>query len=103
MPASRNGNIDADSSSLSLRLTRSYTFGEKSMEAVPILEKWLSGDDEVSRVSAAGHILMVDPSRSDDMMPELMRALASENTAIQRQARWLLDELTPSAGNAVTG
>lgn len=78
-------------------------FGEKAKAAVPILEKWISSDDDFSRVSAAGHILMVDPSRSDDMMPELMKALASENTVIQRQARWLLGELTPSAGNAVTG
>ena len=78
-------------------------FGERAKAAVPILETWLSSDDEFSRVSAAGHVLMIDPSRSDDMMPELMKALASENTVIQRQARWLLNELTPSAGNDVTG
>ena len=77
-------------------------FGEMAKSAVPILEQWLLSDDDFSRVSAAGHILMIDPSRSDDMMPFIGKALASENTMISRQAQWLLDELGVSIGNAET-
>lgn len=36
---------------------------------------------------------MIDPSKSDEMMPVLDRALAYDNSAIQRQAKWLVDEL----------
>jgi hypothetical protein len=68
-------------------------FGEKAMDAVPILEKWRSNSPEFDKVSAAGHILMIDPSKTVEMMPFLDEALASENTMIQRQAQWLLDEL----------
>jgi HEAT repeat protein len=68
-------------------------FGEKAMDAVPILEKWLSNSPEFDKVSAAGHILMIDPSKSDEMMPFIDEALASDNTMIQRQAEWLLDQL----------
>jgi hypothetical protein len=68
-------------------------FGEEAKSAVPILEKWLSSVDDFSRVSAAGHIVMIDRSRTDDMMPVLLEALASKNTTIRRQAEWLLDEL----------
>lgn len=75
-------------------------FGEKAIDAVPILETWLSNSPEFDKVSAAGHILMVDPSKSDEMMPFIDEALASDNTMIQRQAEWLLDELGLSAGNA---
>ncbi len=72
--------------------------GERAKPAVPILEQWLSSNDKFCRVTAAGHLLMIDPSRSDEMMPDLMKALANENTVIQRQARSLLDELTPFPG-----
>ena len=46
-------------------------FGEKAMSAVPILLKWIESDDEFSRVSAAGHVLMIDPSKADEMIPVL--------------------------------
>jgi HEAT repeat protein len=77
-------------------------FGERAKAAIPILEKWLTTDDEFSRVSAAGHILMIEPSKSDKMMPVLYQALASNNTVIQRQAEWLLDELGMSTRSAAS-
>lgn len=72
-------------------------FGEKAMAAVSILETWLSSDDEFSTVSAAGHILMIDRSRADDMVPVLLEALESDNGIIRRHAEWLLGELGVSA------
>lgn len=68
-------------------------FGVKAQAAIPILETWLSCDDQFSKVSAAGHILMIDPSKTVEMMPFLNEALSSDNEMIQRQAEWLLDEL----------
>lgn len=77
-------------------------FGAKAKRAVPILETWLSSDDQFSKVSPAGHILMIDPSKTVEMMPFLNEALASNNTVIQRQAEWLLDELGMSTRSAAS-
>ena len=68
-------------------------FGAKAKSAVPILETWLSTDDDFSKVSAAGHIMMIDDSRREEMLPILTKALSSDNMMISRQAEWLLSEL----------
>ena len=76
-------------------------FGEKAKDAVPILSKWLDSDDEFSHVSAAGHILMIDPSKSEELIPILVESLASDDFVIQCQAAWLLGQLGEYAEEAV--
>lgn len=65
-------------------------FGEKAIEAVPILEKWIGNEDEFSQVTAAGHILMIDPTRSEELVPVLLKALESDDFGIRCQTAWLL-------------
>ena len=63
------------------------------MDAVPILEKWIGSDDEFSHVSAAGHILMIDPTKSEELLPILVESLESDDFSIRRQTEWLLGQL----------
>jgi hypothetical protein len=68
-------------------------FGAKAIDAVPILLKWIGSDDEFSHVSAIGHILMIDPSRADELLPILVESLDSDDFVIQCQTAWLLGQL----------
>ena len=76
-------------------------FGEKALDAVPILEKWIGIDDKFSHVSAIGHILMIDPSKADELLPVLVESLESNDFMIQCQAAWLLGQLGELAVEAV--
>lgn len=68
-------------------------FGIKAKDAVPILEQWLAfKDDEFSRVSAAGHIAMIDSTRVAEMS-QVLRAAIDGNGMATKQAEWLLKEL----------
>ena len=69
------------------------SFGEKAMDAVPILEKWIRSDDEFCHVSAAGHVLLIDPSKSKELLPVLLKALESDDFGIRCQTAWLLGQL----------
>ena len=77
------------------------SFGEKAMDAVPILMKWIGIDDAFSLVSAAGHVLMIDPSKADELLPVLVKSLESDDFVIQCQAAWLLGELGELAREVV--
>ncbi|QDT24391.1 HEAT repeat domain-containing protein [Gimesia chilikensis] len=74
-------------------LTPVASFGAKAIDAVPILEKWIGSDDEFSHVSAAGHILMIDPTRSKELLSVLLKALESDDIGIRCQTAWLLGQL----------
>ena len=50
-------------------------FGEKTIDAVPILMKWIGSDDKFSHVTAAGHILRIDPAKADELIPILVDVL----------------------------
>jgi HEAT repeat protein len=69
------------------------TFGTKAECAVPILETWLSCNDAVLQVIAAGHILMIDPSRADDLLPVLIEPLARNTNGVDCLAAGLLGSL----------
>ena len=75
-------------------------FGEKAKAAVPILLKWIGSEDKFSHVTAIGHILMIDRSRADDLLPVLIESLGSDYV-IQRHAAWLLGQLGELARDAV--
>ncbi|MCH7687139.1 MAG: HEAT repeat domain-containing protein [Planctomycetes bacterium] len=68
-------------------------FGEKAMDAVPILLKWIGSDDEFSHVTAIGHILLIDPSKADVLIPILVESLESNDFLIRCQTVWLLGQL----------
>jgi len=53
------------------------------MDAVPILENWIGTDDEFSHVTAIGHILMIDPSKADELLPILIESLESDDCGIR--------------------
>lgn len=76
-------------------------FGEKAKEAVPILEKWIGIDDEFSHVTAIGHILLIDPSKVDELLPILVQSLESDDYGIRCQTAWLLGQLGELARDAV--
>ena len=76
-------------------------FGAKAMDAVPILLKWIGSDDEFSHVSAIGHILKIDPTKADELIPVLVEALEGNDFVIQRHAAWLLGQLGELAVEAV--
>mgnify|MGYP003629813435 CR=1 FL=1 len=82
-------------------LTPVASFGAKAIDAVPILEKWIGSDDEFSHVSAAGHILMIAPSRADELLPILIESLESDDFGIRCQTAWLLGQLGKIAKEAV--
>lgn len=50
-------------------------FGERARAAIPILESWIASNDEMSRILAAGSIMMIDKSQTDAMLSLLIRAL----------------------------
>ena len=76
-------------------------FGEKAKSAVPILMRWLDSDDKFSRVSAIGHVLQIDPTKVDELLPILVEALESDDCVIQCQSVWLLGQLGELAREAV--
>jgi hypothetical protein len=76
-------------------------FGEKAKSAVPILEQWLTSDDAVFRVIAAGHIPTIDPSKADGLLPVLIDALESETTFAAFMSASMLEQLGELAGGAV--
>ena len=76
-------------------------FGEKAMDAVPILEKWIGSNDKFSHVSAIGHILMIDPTKADELIPVLVESLGNDDCVIQCQTAWLLGQLGELAVEAV--
>lgn len=76
-------------------------FKEKAIDAVPILEKWIGADDEFSHVTGIGHILMIDPTRADQLLPVLITSLGSDDYGIRCQAAWLLGQLGELARDAV--
>tara|TARA_R110002049_G_scaffold215606_1_gene387098 strand:+ start:54931 stop:55524 length:594 start_codon:yes stop_codon:yes gene_type:complete len=82
-------------------LTPVASFGEKAIDAVPILETWIGSDDEFSHVSAAGHILMIDPSKADELVPVLLKALESDDIGIRCQTVWLLGQIGEIAKEAM--
>lgn len=75
--------------------------GTKAIDAVPILMKLIGSDDEFSHVSAAGHILMIDPTRSEELVPVLFKALESDNIGIRCQTAWLLGQIGEIAKEAM--
>jgi HEAT repeat protein len=75
--------------------------GEKAKLAVPILMKWLDSEDEFSRVSAVGHVLQIDPTKADKLLPILVESLESDDCVIQCQSAWLLGKLGELARCAV--
>ena len=64
--------------------------GAKVADADSILEKWIGSDDEFSHVTAAGHILMIDPTKPEELLPVLIEALQSDDFGIRCQTAWLL-------------
>lgn len=77
------------------------SFGEKAIDAVPILERWIGSEDEFSHVNAVGHILMIDPTKSEKLLPILLKALESDDFGIQCQTAWLMGQLGELAKGAV--
>jgi hypothetical protein len=75
--------------------------GARAMNAIPILKTWLNGEGEFSHVSAIGHVLMIDPTNADELLPVLLKALESDDFGIRCQAAWLLGELGELAEEAV--
>jgi HEAT repeat protein len=53
-------------------------FGERAKAAVAILEQWIENGDELNRILAAGSILLIDLSKSADLLPVLIEALGSD-------------------------
>lgn len=76
-------------------------FKEKALDAVPILEEWIGIDDEFSHVTAAGHILTIDPSKADELLPVLVESLGSDECGIRCQTAWLLGQVGELARDAV--
>ena len=54
-------------------------FGKKAIAAIPIFETWIGSNDELSHVLAAGSILIIDPTKADDLLPVLIDALESDD------------------------
>lgn len=63
------------------------------IDAVPILKKWIGCDDEFCHVLATGHILLIDPTRSEELLPVLLKSLKSDDFGIRCQTAWLLGQL----------
>lgn len=82
-------------------LAPAASFGEKAIDAVPILEKWIGSEDEFCHVTAAGHILMIDPSKTDELLPVLIESLKSDDFGIRCQTAWLLGQLGELAKEAM--
>lgn len=93
LPAMIEALTDPDRNVRMCALEPVASFGEKAIDAVPILEKWIGSEDEFSHVSAAGHILMIDPTRSKELLPVLLKALESDDFGIRCQTAWLLGQL----------
>jgi HEAT repeat protein len=76
-------------------------FGEKAKAAVPILETWIGSKDQSSHVKALGNIMMIDPSRVDDLLPLLIDTLQSDDGRIQCEAVWMAGSLGELAQAAI--
>jgi len=101
LPAMIEALTDSDRNVRMCALAPVASFGEKAIDAVPILEKWIGSDDEFSHVSATGHILMIAPSRADELLPILIESLESDDFGIRCQTAWLLGQLGKIAKEAV--
>ncbi|QDT91766.1 HEAT repeat domain-containing protein [Gimesia algae] len=101
LPAMINALKDPDRNVRIAALTPIASFGAKAIDAVPILEKWIGSDDEFSHVSAVGHILMIDSTRSKELMPVLIKSLKSDDFGIRCQTVWLLGQLGELAKEAM--
>jgi HEAT repeat protein len=53
-------------------------FGEKARAAIPRLQSWIASIEEMSRILAAGSILLIDKSQTDALLPLLTNALESD-------------------------
>ena len=53
-------------------------FGEKAKSAIPTLQSWIASIDEMSRILAAGSIMMIDKTQTDAMLSLLIDALESD-------------------------
>ncbi|WP_417379453.1 HEAT repeat domain-containing protein [Gimesia sp.] len=101
LPAMIEALTDSDRNVRMCALEPVASFGEKAKKAVQILEKWIGSDDEFSHVSATGHILMIDPTRSEELVPVLLKSLESDDFGIRCQSAWLLGQLGKIAKEAV--
>ncbi|QDT95248.1 HEAT repeat domain-containing protein [Gimesia aquarii] len=93
LPAMIKALTDSDRNVRICALTPVASFGAKAIDAVPILEKWIGSDDEFRHVSAVGHILMIDSSKAEELVPILLKALESDDFGIRCQTAWLLGQL----------
>ena len=75
-------------------------FGKKAKAAVPILETWI-GSKDPSHIKAVGNIMMIDPSRVDDLLPLLIDTLQSDDGRIQCEAVWMAGSLGELAQAAI--
>ena len=50
-------------------------FDEKAKAAIPILKKWIEGEDRYSHVTALGTIIGIDKTEADALLPLLIDAL----------------------------
>jgi HEAT repeat protein len=77
-------------------------FGQKAKAAVPILETWVGSKDRSSHIKALGNIMMIDPSRVDDLLPLLIDTLQSEEDGIFLiEAVWMIGSLGEMALAAI--
>jgi HEAT repeat protein len=76
-------------------------FGERAKAAIPILQSWIDSGDELSHVMAAGSILVIDPTKTDELLSVLIDALESEDDGIKMEACWQLERLGGMANDSV--
>jgi HEAT repeat protein len=76
-------------------------FGERAKAAVAILEQWIENGDELNSILAVGSILVIDPSKADDLLPVLIDALESNDDGIKMEAIWQLERLGEMANDSV--
>jgi len=76
-------------------------FGKKAVAAIPILETWIGSNDELNRTLAAGGILVIDPTKTDELLSVLIDALESDDDGIKMESCWQLERLGEMATDAV--
>jgi HEAT repeat protein len=74
--------------------------GQKAKKATRILEKWIGAKDRFSHVTALGSIMLIDPTKADDLLPLLIDAIESDGMA-QLEAIFWLEHLGEIAGDAI--
>jgi HEAT repeat protein len=75
-------------------------FGEKAKAAIPTLQSWIAGIDEMSRILAAGSNIRIDNTEADALFPLLIEALEFDGLE-QWQALIQLESLGELARPAV--